>query len=126
MSPRSQVLNRGWIDWDVSAEKIDAFVRAADYGPYVSPWGAPRFLLNGETVGVLKAQVEDNLAGECGRVIAVQEGDAVVAAADGALRLIKLSVAGRTVDAGEVLNVGQSLKSASYAAAEGYSGSAES
>lgn len=123
---RSQVPNRGWIDWDMSAEKIDAFVRAADYGPFVSPWGAPRFLLNGETFSVLRTQVEGNLAGECGRVIAVQEGDALVAAADGTVRLKKLSVAGRIVDAGEVLSVGQSLKSASDAATEDYSVSGES
>jgi methionyl-tRNA formyltransferase len=44
----------GRIDWRQSARRIHAFVRACDYHPFVSPWGAPIADLDGRPMQVLK------------------------------------------------------------------------
>jgi methionyl-tRNA formyltransferase len=44
----------GRIDWRQSARRIHAFVRACDYHPFVSPWGAAVADLGGQRVPVLK------------------------------------------------------------------------
>ena len=39
--------NGGRIDWSARAAEVERFVRASDYGLFVSPWGAPRATLPG-------------------------------------------------------------------------------
>lgn len=45
----------GEIEWARSALEIVRFVRACDYGPFASPWGYPRALLEGDHIEVLGA-----------------------------------------------------------------------
>jgi methionyl-tRNA formyltransferase len=49
-----EVPQGGRIDWRASARRIDAFVRACDYHPFRSPWGAPVGEIAGEEVSILK------------------------------------------------------------------------
>jgi methionyl-tRNA formyltransferase len=44
----------GRIDWSAPARRIYDFVRACDYAPFPSPWGAPQALLEGQPVEILK------------------------------------------------------------------------
>jgi UDP-4-amino-4-deoxy-L-arabinose formyltransferase/UDP-glucuronic acid dehydrogenase (UDP-4-keto-hexauronic acid decarboxylating) len=64
--------NAGRIDWSASAASIERFVRAADYGPFASPWGTPRATLPGlgelEIVKVARTgQKADAAPGRLGR-----------------------------------------------------------
>lgn len=77
----------GRIGWDAPARRIRDFVRACDYRPFRSPWGAPRAPLAGRVVELLEVA----LTGEACRAApgtARREGDALlVAAADAWLEL---------------------------------------
>jgi methionyl-tRNA formyltransferase len=50
------VPQEGWIDWSRPAADVLAFVRACDFGPLPSPWGAPRALVGGVAVEVRRAR----------------------------------------------------------------------
>lgn len=46
----------GLVDWSRPAAEIERFVRAADYGPYPSPWGHPTGVLEGRRVGIARVR----------------------------------------------------------------------
>lgn len=50
----NEVPQGGRIDWNTPARRIYDFVRACDYAPFPSPWGAPRATLEGQPVEILK------------------------------------------------------------------------
>jgi methionyl-tRNA formyltransferase len=67
----------GRIDWNAPARRIHAFVRACDYQPFPSPWGAPRARLGDREVEVLKV----TLTGErCDAPPGTVKGDRVATA----------------------------------------------
>jgi methionyl-tRNA formyltransferase len=51
--PRHRTPEDGRIDWNRPAAKVARFVRAFDYGPFVSPWGRPVAVIAGRRVEVL-------------------------------------------------------------------------
>jgi methionyl-tRNA formyltransferase len=79
-----EVPNGGSVIWSAPARRVVRFVRAADYGPFDSPWGVPQARLGGRPIGIAKASLTgekaDQTPGTVGRSL---EGGAVtVAAAD--------------------------------------------
>jgi methionyl-tRNA formyltransferase len=92
--------NGGRVDWSARAEQVERFVRAADYGMFASPWGAPRATLPGvgelEIVKVARTgEAADAAPGTIG------EADATgmrVACADEWLLVKKLRLAGAPGD----------------------------
>jgi methionyl-tRNA formyltransferase len=47
--------NDGRLDWHARALEVIRFIRAADYAPFISPWGHPTAKLGGREVGIAKA-----------------------------------------------------------------------
>lgn len=78
----------GALDWAVPARRIRDFVRACDYRPFASPWGAPRARLEGGEVEL----VEVALTGEPARAAPGTKREEAkglfVAAADEWLRIV--------------------------------------
>jgi len=92
--------NGGRIDWTARAEEIERFVRAADYGLFASPWGAPRATLPGvgelEIVKVARTgQAADAAPGAIG---AADAAGVRVACADEWLLVKKFRLAGAPGD----------------------------
>ena len=52
----------GQIDWTRTAADVVNFVRAADFGPFPSPWGYPQFKVRGKIYRLIKAQVSERKA----------------------------------------------------------------
>jgi methionyl-tRNA formyltransferase len=78
-----EVPNEGRLVWADSAGQIVRFVRAADYGPFDSPWGIPRTRLADGPVGITKASLTGEATGEPpGTVASPLEGGGVMVAAD--------------------------------------------
>jgi methionyl-tRNA formyltransferase len=101
----------GRVAWAVPARRVRDFVRAADYGPFPSPWGRPRTRAGDEDVGVCAAA----LTGEpCdappGTVRAAAEDAVAVATADEWLLVRRAEVGGEVVDAARVLAPGTRLR----------------
>lgn len=54
---RKDIPHEGRIDWRLPASRIDAFIRAADYHPLSAPWGHPAATLDGQILGIVKAEL---------------------------------------------------------------------
>jgi UDP-4-amino-4-deoxy-L-arabinose formyltransferase/UDP-glucuronic acid dehydrogenase (UDP-4-keto-hexauronic acid decarboxylating) len=101
--------NGGRIDWSARAEEVERFVRAADYGLFASPWGAPRATLarGGGEVEVLKvARTGERASAAPGAFGGPAPGGARVACADEWLLVKKIRVAGAAADPAERLAAG--------------------
>jgi UDP-4-amino-4-deoxy-L-arabinose formyltransferase/UDP-glucuronic acid dehydrogenase (UDP-4-keto-hexauronic acid decarboxylating) len=86
----------GRLEWSKSAESILRFVRAADYGPFHSPWGHPQAALAGLTVGIAKAEGTGVPAARPpGTLMDVDDSGAVVAAGDELILVQRLWMDGR-------------------------------
>lgn len=73
--------NDGRIDWNESAERIVAHVRAADFRPFPSPWHEPIAEIDGEPVGLVEVSIGSRTSatpGTCARL----DGELSVAATD--------------------------------------------
>jgi methionyl-tRNA formyltransferase len=83
----------GVLRWDELARRIRDFVRACDYRPFASPWGAPRARLAGREHEVLEVA----LTGEPSRAAPGTEknehGATLVAAADEWIRIVRARLA---------------------------------
>ncbi len=101
----------GKIDWHQPANRLDAFIRAADYHPMPSPWGHPATALNGRRLDVIKVQ-------RTGRAAAAQPGtlwmndDGLVEVATGDEWLIikRAQRDGRVLQPTDLLEDGDRLK----------------
>ncbi len=101
--------NEGWVEWSQTAERIEAFVRASDYGPFPSPWGRPRATLDGVEVGLVRAYAlcGGHVAGaEPGTVLEVIGDEVEVATGGGVLRVSRLERKGERLLATEVATPG--------------------
>jgi UDP-4-amino-4-deoxy-L-arabinose formyltransferase/UDP-glucuronic acid dehydrogenase (UDP-4-keto-hexauronic acid decarboxylating) len=100
--------NRGRIDWSARAEEIERFVRAADYGMFASPWGAPRATLPG--VGELEivkvARTGEGADVAPGTLGAADAAGVRVACADEWLLVKKFRLAGAPGDPGQLASAG--------------------
>jgi methionyl-tRNA formyltransferase len=102
--------NDGWIDWGEPAGRVTAFVRAADFAPFTSPWGSPRTLLDGRALEVLKASPTGEPCTASPGLVGEQSDDVVrVAAGDEWVALRRVRIDGRTLDAATVLTGGMRL-----------------
>jgi methionyl-tRNA formyltransferase len=73
----------GLLEWTRTAGEISRFVRAADYGPFVSPWGHPLSTLDERRVGIARVKLTGAPAkGSPGQLHEVTEAGALVSAAD--------------------------------------------
>ncbi len=103
----------GSLGWDRPARAVVDFVRACDYGPFPSPWGRPRCTAGGREIGIVAAAVEPaGAAGAPGTVIAVEEAEVLVAAADGLVRVKRIEVDADAAKPAEILSEGERLEPA--------------
>jgi methionyl-tRNA formyltransferase len=100
----------GRIRWAAPAQRIANFVRAADYGPFPSPWGRPLSRVADVEVAVLKAELTgDGSEAPPGTVEAGENGGVLVAAADEWLAIERVMVNGSPVRPADVLKPGARL-----------------
>jgi methionyl-tRNA formyltransferase len=94
----------GVIDWRAPAREVVAFVRAADYHPFPSPWPAPSTTCGGRAFGVVKAKLTGKPVAAAPGTIGTVSGRAVqVAAGDEWVLVERVRLDGGMVDAGDVL-----------------------
>jgi methionyl-tRNA formyltransferase len=106
-----EVPERGCLSWPQPAHSVVRFVRACDYLPLPSPWGHPGARLDGQPLRVLKAfRTWRPCIAPAGKVGEVAGARALVAAADEWVALERLELAGRSVNAAEVLTSGCRLE----------------
>ena len=105
--------HEGRIPWAAPAQRIADFVRAADYGPFPSPWGPPLSRMGEVEVGILKAHVTgDRCEAPPGTVGPKEETGVLVAAGDQWLAVERVLVNGRPLGAADVLMRGAHLAGA--------------
>ncbi len=109
---RRRVPRGGWVDWSAPAREIWNFVRACDYHPFPSPWGAPRALLDGEEIGVVGVRLTGETAGTPPGLVgeAIAGSGVLVASGDDWLLVERVLVEGRRREAAAVLRPGQRLE----------------
>jgi methionyl-tRNA formyltransferase len=100
----------GTVDWARSASRLDRLFRASDYFPLASPWGEPKARLGESEIGVARVQLTGMRcdAGP-GTVRRDGAGSVLVATADEWLRLVRVSVDGRSSDPLQALLDAESL-----------------
>ncbi|HZL48451.1 MAG TPA: amino acid adenylation domain-containing protein, partial [Solirubrobacteraceae bacterium] len=107
----------GRLHWDRPAQQVVDFVRACDYRPFPSPWGAPRCVVRGLDLGVLQARIGPRHQGEPhaapGTVRSAGGGGVLVAAADAWVEVDEVEVSAEEIAAAEVLRDGDRLYSVS-------------
>jgi methionyl-tRNA formyltransferase len=103
--------NEGRVIWAVRAIDIVRFVRAADYGPFDSPWGIPRTRLGDVPVGITKASLTGETADEPPGTVGspLERGGMMVAAADEWVAVHRMSRDGRSVSPSDVCSSGDRL-----------------
>jgi UDP-4-amino-4-deoxy-L-arabinose formyltransferase/UDP-glucuronic acid dehydrogenase (UDP-4-keto-hexauronic acid decarboxylating) len=100
----------GVISWERSAQDLGAFLRAADFHPFPSPWGHGKTLLGERELEVVRAVVaREPAAAAPGVVTRVAADGALVACGEGSLLLTLVRLDGRYLRAGEVLAAGTRL-----------------
>ncbi|MDR3424874.1 MAG: methionyl-tRNA formyltransferase [Alphaproteobacteria bacterium] len=91
----------GKIDWNKPAVEIERKLRA------LHPWPGCFFLLNGETVKLLAAEIVEGQTGEPGTLL---DDTFTIACGNGALRLLSVQRAGGKATAGDAMLRGLRLK----------------
>ena len=94
---RGQVPHDGVISWSLPAKEIDAFVRAADYYPFPSPWSHPRAEVGGKEVGIVKVARTSTACDQPPGAVRREGGTIAVATGDEWLTLRLLFVDGSYV-----------------------------
>lgn len=106
-----EVPNGGSVIWSAPARRVVRFIRAADYGPFDSPWGVPLARLGGRPIGIVKASLTgeqtDQPPGTVGR--SLEGGAVMVAAADEWVAVRRLWRDGGALRPSEVCSPGDRL-----------------
>jgi UDP-4-amino-4-deoxy-L-arabinose formyltransferase/UDP-glucuronic acid dehydrogenase (UDP-4-keto-hexauronic acid decarboxylating) len=106
-----EVPNEGGVVWSAPAHKIVSLVRAADYGPFDSPWGIPQARLGERPIGIAKAsltgEAADQPPGTVGREL--EDGGLTIAAADEWVAISRMWREGGVVRPSEVCSSGDRL-----------------
>jgi methionyl-tRNA formyltransferase len=106
-----EVPNEGRVVWADSAGQIVRFVRAADYGPFDSPWGIPRARLGDDPVGIAKASLTGEAADQPPGTVgsALERGGMMVAAGDEWVAVHRMWRDGSSLKPREVCSPGERL-----------------
>ena len=100
----------GNLSWSWPARQIVDFVRAADFYPFPSPWGAPRAKLADSALGIAKAQLTGTPADAPPGAIGKESAQGVeVACADEWILVRQVFRAGKYVPAKAALKAGDRL-----------------
>ena len=95
------------IPWDLPARRLDAFVRACNYGPFHSPWGHPISLLGDRRIEILKTSLTGERCSPVPGTVDTDNGGTIcVATADEWLRIERIAVDGRSSPPADVLREG--------------------
>ena len=101
----------GNLCWSWPARRIVDFVRAADFYPFPSPWGAPRVKLAHSTLGIAKAQLTGTPAdAPPGAIGKESAGGVEVACADEWILVRQVLRGGKYVPAAAALKAGDRLR----------------
>ncbi|MCH8495018.1 MAG: hypothetical protein LAT57_05225 [Balneolales bacterium] len=107
---RNQIPGNGLIQWQQSARKIDAFIRASNYSPFVSPWGEPCTIWKGKVIAISKTEISERVCDASpGTVGDPINGKSSVATADRWILIDKCKLDGKTAEASSFLTPGDSL-----------------
>jgi UDP-4-amino-4-deoxy-L-arabinose formyltransferase/UDP-glucuronic acid dehydrogenase (UDP-4-keto-hexauronic acid decarboxylating) len=102
----------GRVPWNLSARRVDGFVRACDFAPFPSPWGRPRTTCAGRELAVLKTMPTGvRAAAEPGTVARDEQGGVVVATGDDWLRVERVVEKNAALDPRDALPEGAWLPS---------------
>ncbi len=105
-----RIPNAGRIQWDSTAEKIDAFVRACNYSPFQSPWGTPRTSKGKIDISILKTEISDLSCNETpGTIGKTVNEKTAVATRDYWILVNRCLIDGNHVDADTFLKPGDLL-----------------
>lgn len=100
----------GRLDWKQTARRVHDFVRACDYFPFASPWGAPATRLEGRDVQILRVALTGEPCNAAPGTVRVDGSDrTLVAAADEWLWVRRMGIDGRHVAPREALAAGLRL-----------------
>ena len=99
----------GKVQWDMSADELERFVRASDYHPLPSPWGYPKANLGEQEIGLMKISKTGIFANQEAGSIKEQDGAMWLAAKDEWLAVQKVQIDGKAVEARSVLQDGEKL-----------------
>ncbi len=104
------VPNEGWIDWHRPATEVVNFIRAADYAPFSSPWGAPQTQLGEQVIGIVKASLIGLPCEAEPGTVGMPDRDGLLVAAEGEWVLVKtVELDGRRVPATAAFTTGARL-----------------
>jgi methionyl-tRNA formyltransferase len=104
----------GRMPWNEPAARLANLVRAADYGPFPSPWGRPAATAGGLEFGVLRATTTGRVCASPPGTVGAASGDAVHVAAAGEWLLVeRISVDGRPRAPAQILREGDRLDGSS-------------
>ncbi len=107
---RGQAPNEGELCWHRPAKDIINHVRAADYSPFMSPWGNPANIIEGRKFGIVRAKATKLPAdAPPGTVGKQHESGFYVAAKDHWVLVETLTIDGKTLGAQEILKTDQRL-----------------
>ena len=93
-----QMALKGDVSWTDPARRIVDFIRAADYAPFTCPTYTPTASIQGRTLFLRKARLDQGRGNRPGLILEVNETGLAVAAGDGVLvRLTSVEEPGRGV-----------------------------
>jgi methionyl-tRNA formyltransferase len=99
----------GRIEWASDSRDIHAFVRACDYEPFESPWGAPKASIAGIEAEIVRTALTGELAATPpGTVRVTGEGELHIAARDEWIRVLRVRFSGTSMS-GESFAAASSL-----------------
>lgn len=94
------------IDWRRPSAEILRLARACDFHPFPSPWGLPQVKYDNRTLEVLRLEAAApklNPSAEPGSILRFEDGAAIVATGDEAVRLESFLADGVILEAAEIL-----------------------
>jgi UDP-4-amino-4-deoxy-L-arabinose formyltransferase/UDP-glucuronic acid dehydrogenase (UDP-4-keto-hexauronic acid decarboxylating) len=102
--------DEGILDWRRPSRQVVDFVRAANYAPFPSPWGHPRTVADGTTIGVVRTERTDTVCHEAPGTVGAVVGDAAhVATIDEWVLVHRVAIDGSVTAAADVLRPGSAL-----------------
>ena len=103
-----EVPHQGRLIWSEPAVRLVNLIRACDYKPFASPWGAPRAYLSGREIVVLKAALTGERTDAPPGMVGSRLGsDVVVAAQDQWIRIRRVQVGSCVYPAADALREGE-------------------